>query len=255
MLEKELRQLGLSEKEVQVYLACLQLGKASVQEISQKSGVNRATTYIQLETLLDLGLVSALDKDKKNMIMAEQPERIIKILQKRKEKIDSLQDSFLKMMPQLQAIYNLKSEKPMVKYYEKDAGLDMWREEMMKANPALIYNLASTSITKGFESRRKNYEKNVLPKMPYVKFVWAGPTNIPNFYYPYKKLESRFFPMASYDLDIIIYSNNVFLNKPVDTDASAGVLIQDKVFYESFKAMFEFFWQMGQPLLDYKIPE
>ena len=43
-LDKELQKIGLSEKEAKVYLAALELGQASVQNIARKAEVNRATT-------------------------------------------------------------------------------------------------------------------------------------------------------------------------------------------------------------------
>lgn len=36
-----LRQFGLNEKQAKVYLACLELGSASVQKIAKKAGVER----------------------------------------------------------------------------------------------------------------------------------------------------------------------------------------------------------------------
>ena len=40
-----IKSLGLSEAEIAVYLATLELGQANVQEISRKSGVKRTSIY------------------------------------------------------------------------------------------------------------------------------------------------------------------------------------------------------------------
>ncbi|TSC54446.1 MAG: hypothetical protein LiPW31_110, partial [Microgenomates group bacterium LiPW_31] len=42
-IELELRKLGLTEKEVGVYLAGLELGPGSIQNIAQKTGLSRPT--------------------------------------------------------------------------------------------------------------------------------------------------------------------------------------------------------------------
>jgi amidophosphoribosyltransferase len=55
---KNLKNLGLSDNEAKVYLSMLELGPSSVLEISAKAGVNRPTTYVQIETLKKMGLVS-----------------------------------------------------------------------------------------------------------------------------------------------------------------------------------------------------
>ena len=50
-LKKELEHLGLSDKEAKVYLAALEMGPSPVQDISHKAHVNRATTYVMIESL------------------------------------------------------------------------------------------------------------------------------------------------------------------------------------------------------------
>ena len=59
---QDLQQIGLTEKEAKVYLAALELGEKAVQVIAQKAGVNRATTYFILESLIEKGLQRAINK-------------------------------------------------------------------------------------------------------------------------------------------------------------------------------------------------
>ncbi|MFB6225205.1 MAG: helix-turn-helix domain-containing protein, partial [Candidatus Paceibacteria bacterium] len=51
-LLSELRNLGFSEKESRVYVASLQIGSAPMQKIAASAGVNRATTYVLVESLM-----------------------------------------------------------------------------------------------------------------------------------------------------------------------------------------------------------
>ena len=62
MLKNNLIELGLSEKEASVYLASLELGASSVQKISQQAKINRATTYVIIESLSKKGLMSTMEK-------------------------------------------------------------------------------------------------------------------------------------------------------------------------------------------------
>ncbi|OHE33815.1 MAG: hypothetical protein A3J94_16070 [Syntrophus sp. RIFOXYC2_FULL_54_9] len=61
-LKKQLEHLGLSDKESKVYLAALELGPTPVQDISHKAHVNRATTYVMIESLSARGLMSTFQK-------------------------------------------------------------------------------------------------------------------------------------------------------------------------------------------------
>lgn len=73
MYEKELQNLGLSEKEAKVYTTSLELGPDTVQNIAKESGINRATTYVQIGTLKEKGLISEFEKGKKTYFVAESP--------------------------------------------------------------------------------------------------------------------------------------------------------------------------------------
>ena len=64
-LAQELLAIGLSDKEADVYLAALQLGYSSVQEISQKANINRTTAYTHIKNLISRGLLNATEKNGK----------------------------------------------------------------------------------------------------------------------------------------------------------------------------------------------
>ncbi|MDZ4385041.1 MAG: helix-turn-helix domain-containing protein, partial [Candidatus Moranbacteria bacterium] len=76
MLEKDLQEIGLNEKEARVYLSALELGQSTVQDIAKKALVNRATTYFVIESLMKSGLMSSFQKGKKQYFVAADPDRL-----------------------------------------------------------------------------------------------------------------------------------------------------------------------------------
>jgi len=246
MLEKKLATLGLSEKESRVYLAALELGTSTVQELARKSGVNRATTYIQVDLLIKRGLMSKVDKANKTLFLAEKPQRIIDILGKKKEEIESLENAFTQLMPELEAIYNVKTDKPRVRFYESESGLEIFRNEMVKAKPEAVYSIVPKSPAEGnIEVMRK-----FMAKLNVIKVIYIGQENIKisKEVRAISNLVFKFFQLKNFDIEITMYNNKVFINKPI-TNESIGVLIEDKIVYQSFVAMFELFWAMSQDVL------
>lgn len=79
-----LKDFGLSEKEIAVYLAVVELGKGSAREIAIKSAVNRGTTYDILKSLIQLGIVSYFNKETKQYFVAEQPEKLLLAIDQKK---------------------------------------------------------------------------------------------------------------------------------------------------------------------------
>src|SRR3990172_512112 len=103
-----LEKLGFSEKEAKVYLAALELGEDSVQNIAKKAGINRATTYVILEKLMASGLISTYEKGKKTFIVAEDPKELLQILEEEKQEVLNREKDLKSNLSQLAAIYNRK---------------------------------------------------------------------------------------------------------------------------------------------------
>ena len=118
MLEKSIIKLGLSDKESKVYLASLELGPSTAQIISNKSNVNRATTYVVIESLMKMGLMSTYDEGKKTFFIASPPEQLMKYLKNREnevtEKINTLND----IMSQLNFLAEIGQNQWKIKSYE-----------------------------------------------------------------------------------------------------------------------------------------
>ncbi|MEK7566640.1 MAG: helix-turn-helix domain-containing protein, partial [Patescibacteria group bacterium] len=85
---QELQEFGLSEKEARVYLAALELGKATADELAKQAKVNRSTTYVQIESLKQKGLVSSYDEGKKTYFAPESPEYLKRLFEKQAGDLD-----------------------------------------------------------------------------------------------------------------------------------------------------------------------
>ncbi|MEK7159337.1 MAG: helix-turn-helix domain-containing protein [Patescibacteria group bacterium] len=123
MLIKELQKIGLSDKEAKVYLAVLGLGKASVQTIAAKAGVNRATTYSVLGTLKEKGLCSTFQKVKKTFYVVSSPEYLKEMFEIKKVEIEEKQKTLEVLLPELSAIYSNQKQDPVIRYFEGKQGM------------------------------------------------------------------------------------------------------------------------------------
>src|SRR6266699_2317106 len=98
-LISHVEELGLSNKEARVYLASLALGPSPVQKIADDSGIKRVTTYVILESLVGLGLVSQTSKGKKTYFIAEDPINLERLLDKREQEIQDQKHNFSQILP------------------------------------------------------------------------------------------------------------------------------------------------------------
>lgn len=73
-----IKNLGLSEKAAKIYLAVLELGEATVQQIAKKAGLKRTTLYYILEELKKSGAILETKRKQKIFYIAEAPRNVLK---------------------------------------------------------------------------------------------------------------------------------------------------------------------------------
>lgn len=140
----QLEEFGLNTKEAEVYLSCLQLGPASVQNIAKQAGIHRVSAYDILESLISKNLVRQTASGKKRLLEAIDPDVIYQSLHNK-------EISFIKLLPELRAVQNKKSKKPKVLYYEGRenvwrAYLDRIRHDLDKREN-LVYGTSAELLT------------------------------------------------------------------------------------------------------------
>lgn len=177
MLEKYLQEIGLSEKESQIYLALLQVDSESIQDIAKKTGINRTTVYPVLESLNQKGLVSEVQDGKKTMYQAAPPERLETFVERQKvlltEKAKRLKD----IIPEIKGIQRQGGERPVIKFFEGRDGVVSAYEEFysllkdVEQDGYLIYNRDLIDKTYSKDEQEQFYkiraEKKVKPTSVY----------------------------------------------------------------------------------------
>lgn len=110
-LTASLQNLGLTEKEAKIYLALLQLQKATAYSVALRANLKNPTTYVTLENLIDKGIVQKIPRAKKALYAAIGPEDLFSIA---KSKIKNAEEA----LPELKALSKGKEYKTRVSYYE-----------------------------------------------------------------------------------------------------------------------------------------
>ncbi|MEI8130361.1 MAG: helix-turn-helix domain-containing protein [bacterium] len=124
-----LKEIGLSEDEANVYLSTLSLGITSVLKIARATNIKRTTIYGIIDSLKEKGLMRVELKGLKQFYVAENPERLEIMLERRK-------NAFSKILPEFQALYNLKGGESVIKYYTGLSVMqDIYRDTLKEIRP------------------------------------------------------------------------------------------------------------------------
>lgn len=156
-IELELRKLGLTEKEVRVYLAGLELGPGSVKKIAEMARIARPTTYEIIKKLEEKGLFVEVKQKAKRYFTAQSPERILGLLRIRKREIEEKEREFIRIIAALETKYS--KEKEGIKIYRGKEGLKALEEIISFSSIPEILVINPKNLPISQPKRERIYQK------------------------------------------------------------------------------------------------
>jgi sugar-specific transcriptional regulator TrmB len=132
MYEQYLKNLDLSEKEAVVYLASLELGSSTINEIARKSQISRSTAYEVTGSLMKKGLMFSLNKGKKKYFSAENPEKLFSLVDVKEREIEKRKKDLRAILPELKELIGLSKERPKIKFFEGKHGIRRIQEDILR---------------------------------------------------------------------------------------------------------------------------
>jgi len=127
MDKKILIEFGLSEGEVEVYLALIKIGESTVTELAKETGKHRTHIYDTLEKLKGKGLVSSSINNNRSIFMAADPENFRDLLREREEKLDEI-------IPQLKSLRKIPEKEILVETYKGSSGIKTVLRDILREN-------------------------------------------------------------------------------------------------------------------------
>ena len=251
----ELKKIGLSENEAKVYLALLDLGNSTAQQIAQKASVNRATTYVQLESLMKMGLVTSFERAsarkngaEKTFFRAEDPEHLKKIIEREKNAAEEREKHLEKIMPSLANLFLEAGERPRVRFFEGAEGLKIMQDEFLKTKSKEVLSITSTDdILKVFPKHPEEYTPKRVKLEIHSKLIYTSSRGA--FLKASDEAllrEAKFIPREQFPVpaEISIYGDIVAID--VAKEKPFGVIIESREIAESMKTFFSLAWEAAE---------
>ena len=113
---KILSELGLSQREIKIYLSLLELGDSRVSPLVKASEVSNSKIYETLDKLIKKGLVSYYVKDNNKYYAAASPKTLLEMLEEKKSKLNEI-------MPLLELKQKARSAPESVEIYEGEKSI------------------------------------------------------------------------------------------------------------------------------------
>jgi len=232
-----LAEAGFQEKEAHLYLAGIELGGATIQQLAKYAGIKRPTAYDVMESLEKKGLFSLSERGKKKYFLAEDPENILRILKSREH-------AFLTALPELKMLLGAGSKKPRVRFFEGVEGLKtIYWDTLESKKTLLVYGSIDSMWSVIPQEFKKEYVGERIKRNLHARCIVPA-TPATQEYTRRDKEELR--QMILIPPDQFQFSNeiNIYNNKVAIFSFSEkiGVIIESEKIAETQRSIFELAW-------------
>ncbi len=131
MIIEQLRKLGMSDGEIKVYSALLDKGTASVNDLHEKLGIDRRNIYDILNKLIERGLVSYVDDNKRKRFSALNPKRIVNYIEEKESDLKNVKTEIQKIVPELVKRFESQKSDVSAAVYRGKEGIKAVFEDML----------------------------------------------------------------------------------------------------------------------------
>jgi sugar-specific transcriptional regulator TrmB len=136
-----LRKIGLSEGEVKVYKALLEIGVTSINNIHEKVGIDRRNIYDILNKLIERGLVSYIEENRKRVFKITNPDKILSYIEEKKSNLESVKGEVLKVMPSIHTMFQSEKQEMFAEIFKGAEGMKAVWDDLL--NYDAIYWIGS----------------------------------------------------------------------------------------------------------------
>ena len=136
-----LRKVVLSEGEVKVYNALLEIGTTSINKIHEKVGLDRRNIYDILNKLIERGLVSYSEENRKRVFKITNPDKILSYIEEKKAGLDNVKKEISEIIPSMQNIFRSEKKELFSKIFKGAEGIKAVWDDML--NYKTIYWIGS----------------------------------------------------------------------------------------------------------------
>ncbi|MEA1926252.1 MAG: helix-turn-helix domain-containing protein [Patescibacteria group bacterium] len=251
MIQKILKKVGLSDKEIKIYLAGLKQGPVLANFLARQTGISRQNTYDILNKLAKKGLTSTTGKKYNTRFIMEEPANIQRLLDKQKRKIEKVKKDLELAMPEIESFYKTEIFIPKIKFYEgKESMRNLFldslkckKKEILAIVPTIeTFKVLGMEFTRHYV--RERVKENIRAKTIRLK---SYEDYKDKFFHRHEKQlrEIRYAPASiSFASTLFIFDNKViFISSKKE---NFGLMIESEEYRDVMTNLFNVLWKVSK---------
>jgi sugar-specific transcriptional regulator TrmB len=244
MNEEALKQMGLTNNEIKIYLCLLKKGEGSGSQLRQQTGISNSQVYASLDSLARKGVITYKKTAKGKLYGANNPEVFLDIMDEKKRYME-------KQIPVLKKLQQLNDADTQTSIYEGYNGFKTALYEQSKKCPVngTMYILAfSNQAYKNEKLAALLRDANKRSKEKKQKFKMILDNRENRFYEQRKKegLSSLRFMQKGFSSPASINTFGDYVYIGFWSENPFMFVIKNKDVAKSFKNYFEFLWMIAE---------
>lgn len=239
-MRETLQEIGLTEKEALLYLACLEHRPLNASRISELTSIQRTDCFAIAKKMVGKGLLIEERLKRSVLFKAVAPKKIFSAYEKRLE-------NMREALPSLEALtQSVEKGRPTIAYYTGASGLEQISREASFSGGELLVFTAKEFITKD----NGLYQKKHVAERTQHHTTCRTIVGMSSEALSHKeedsgaKRETRVIPLDLFDAQttVGIYKKRVFV---MDYKKHFGFIVDDEHFANTLAQLFELTWNSG----------
>ena len=240
-------ELGLQEKEVQIYQLLIDLESATANEIAKKTKESRTNTYMLLEDLESIGLVQSDTSQPVKRFIAKDPRVIDELLAKKQATISQQRKALGATMKNLRSRYRLARNKPGVLSAEGLENFDTTLKAMERSTTP-IWVIGSADAPQNKEAyevlKKRIYQRKIKCSTTKILFHEDEHRDVIEQDFKNRGVEVRFIGDTPFNGEVAIYDETVVFTSYMPVLVTTA--ITDKSISETMRTVFRILWDQAK---------
>ena len=237
-LQPLLKDLGLFDSDIRLYLYLLEHGLSTPPQIAKGTGTARNNSYMILKRLEEKGLIEEQIKGKRKAYLATDPLALEQSFERKREAIH-------RMLPDLRALYSTQKNKPKIQFFEG------WEQVKQIWNLTLeakeIFGITSTNKLFALDPKFFDaYRQSLKDREIFLHDILTSPSGASvgrakeqlKGFFDFKLLSKDYDDLPT---DVLIWNDHIALlsiEEPI-----FGTVLTNPALAKTFRMMFDVMWK------------
>jgi sugar-specific transcriptional regulator TrmB len=238
MYESELKELGLTDNEIKIYLALLEHGVLNPTQLAEKTGLHRSYVYDTVERLLDKGIINTVFVNNKKNYQVIDPKALREIFELKLRHIDTI-------LPQLSELYRAVKEETRIELHKGKRVYRTLIKDLLaniKRNDTVYLQGVDENILDTVEPIYLKQYFNIIKEINVKEkiIIAKGGKKLKQANLEYRELEPRYLG----DTTTVIYQSKVFIF--IWGNPYYLIIIESKKVANTYLRQFELLWKIAK---------